>query len=404
MAKNWLYLGLAICLVALLLMLGYMFAQLNPVIVTQEVTRIVMVTVTPTPTPVIIEKIVTVVVTATPDTQTVDNPGIVAPTALESLLNQPTATPVPGPPTPPGETEQKPAVVIKDLDDPVSGLEALAQVAESLQAQDIHTLRLKMDMSVPIDLTVKNQQQVVDPSSTNRVNDELAEFNIHGNYIIDISVDELAQKKWMIEVLGATVGLNNEEQIELRHIGEEIWEKPNTQDWQYRKLIQEETHLPLGNSLVAIDAYSHALNLSELMVDALNPLLLVNPSVSNLPGDWQAITDPSIPAGQLALGREHAETADNNLKAVMSTLANSGLSTLIDPAAVTHGITKIRFIEKAQLDPATHFVNWGQVETKGQGATEVDYLFQRRLVDAIVIIRTDTTFEFLQASTKITAP
>lgn len=404
MTKNWLFLGLGICFVVLLLMLGYIFARLNPIIVTQEVTRIVMVTVTPTQTPVIIEKIVTVVVTATPDIQTVDNPGAASPTALELLLNQPTATPVPDPPTPPSEIEQKSAVAINSLDDPVSGLEALAQIAESLQAQEIHTLRLKMDMSVPIDLTIKDQQQVIDQSSTNRVNNELAELNIHGNYIIDISVDELAQQKWMIEVVGVTVGLNNEEQIELRHIGEEIWEKPNTQDWQYRKLIQEEVHLPLGNSLVAIDAYSHALNLSELMVDALNPLLLAHPSRPNLHGDWQAMTDPSIPAGQLALGRERAETADNNLKAVMSTLANSGLSTLIDPAAVTHGITEIRFIEKAQLDPATHSVNWGQVETKGQGITEVDYLFQHRLVDATVTIHTDTTFEFLQAPTKITAP
>jgi hypothetical protein len=404
MAKNWFFLGLGLCIVILLLIVGYLFARFNPVIVTQEVTRIVMVTVTPTQTPVIIEKIVTVVVTVTPNTQTVDNPGAASPTALEALPNEPTATPISDPSTPPSEIEQESSVVIKHLDDPVSGLESLAQIAESMQAQEIHTLRLKMDMSVPIDLTVKDQQQVIDQSSTNRVNDELAEFNIQGSYIIDISLDELAQQKWMIEVVGVTVGLNNEEQIELRQIGEEIWEKPNTQDWQYRQPTQEEGRLPLGNSLVAIDAYSHALNLSELMVDALNPLLLAHPAMLNLHGDWQDITDLSAPAEQLALERESAETADNNLKAVMSTLANSGLSTIIDPAAVTHGITEIKSIEKAQLDPATRFVSWGQVETKGQGTTEVDYLFQQRLVDATVIIRTDTTFEFLQTPTIITAP
>jgi hypothetical protein len=102
--------------------------------------------------------------------------------------------------------------------------------------------------------------------------------------------------------------------------------------------------------------------------------------------------------------RERPVAANNNLQAIMATLANSGLSALLDPATVTHGIQQSSSVEKAWLDPATRLVNHGQVEVQGKGVTEISYLLQQKLVEATVILNTNNSFEYLPSTMVVTAP
>jgi len=220
MSSNQRLLLMGICFLTLLFVAGcgFMLAQPTPVVVTREVTRevtrVVVVTATPTHTPIIVEKVitVTVLVAVTPAIETAvpeETPlAATTPAATEQMPDKGIATLAPAPDTPtaaPSPEPQSPAVV-DDLDDPSAGLATLSKVAKAMQSQGIHTLRLAMDLSVPIDVTIKNQQQV-DGNLTSLVRSQLSNFDIQGNYVIDISVDDLAQQKWVIEALGGVAGL-----------------------------------------------------------------------------------------------------------------------------------------------------------------------------------------------------
>ena len=263
-----------------------------------------------------------------------------------------------------------------------------------------------MDLSVPIDVIIKKQQQV-DEDLTSLVRRQLSSFDIRGNYVIDISVDDLAQQKWVIEALGGVAGLGNEEVAELRQSGDKIWEKPAGGEWSLRRLTPDEALLPLGNSLVAIDAYSNALNVSELVVDALRPLLLAGGGDQSIDQDygWTAVTSaPSTGSFFLEMQRERPMSSSNNLKAIAASLANSGLSSFIDPAAITNGIQQIMSIETAWLISDTRLVDHSQVEVQGKGVIEIDYLMQQRLLDATIVMKTENSFEYLLSVTIVSAP
>jgi hypothetical protein len=411
---------MGVCFLFLLFVVGcgLVFSPPTPVVVTREVTRevtrVVVVTATPTHVPVIVERVitVTVLVAVTPAIETAvpeeTPPAATIPVATEQVPDKGTATLALVPDTPTATLLpklQSPAVV-DDLDDPIAGLATLSKLAKAMQSQGIHTLRLAMDLSVPIDVTIKNQQQV-DGNLTSLVRSQLSNYNIQGNYIIDISVDDLAQQTWVIEALGGVVGLGNEEVAELRQNGDKIWEKPTGGEWSLRRLTPDEALLPLGNSLVTIDAYSHALNLSNLVVDALRPLLLAGggePSLDN-DYDWEPVTGvPSTGSPFWEMQRERAMSSSNNLKAILASLANSGLSTFVAPAAVTNGIQQIMSVEKAWLIPDTRLVDHSQVEVQGKGVIEVTYLMQQRLLDATVVMKTDNSFEYLLSMTIVTTP
>lgn len=407
MTNNQRLLVMGICFLILLLVLGYGFTlvQPAPVVVVQEVTRIVVVTATPTHTPVI------VVVTATPGSETVvieETPLVaITPVAAEQMLDRETATSVPDSPTAvPSPKVQLPAIV-DGMDDPVVGLAALSEVAKAMRSRGIHTLRLAMDLSVPIEVTVRDQQQV-DEGLTSLVRSELSNYRIQGNYIIDISVDDLTRQNWGVEALGGVVGLGSEEVTELRQNGGRIWEKDMGAEWSLRELTPDEALLPLGNSLVVIDAYSHALNLSDLVVDALRPLLLAGSgeqSMIDKEYGWIAATSaPSTDSLLLEMQRERTMSSSNNLKAITASLANSGLSRYADPAAVTNGVQQIMSAEKAWFTPDTWSVDHSQVEIQGKGVIEVTYLMQQRLLDATVVLSTDNSFEYLSSATIVTAP
>jgi len=373
--------AMGICFLILLFVLGCGFplVQPTPIVVIQEVTRVVVVTATPAHTPVII------VVTATPDG--------------EMAVSEETPIAVPSP-------ETQPPVIADGIDDPVAGLAALSEVAKGMQSQGIHTLRLKMDLSVPIEVTIRDQQQV-DEGLTSLVRDELSNYTIQGNYIIDISLDDLAQQKWVIEALGGISGLGNEEVTELRQSGDRIWEKDMGGEWSLRELTPDEALLPLGNSLVAIDAYSHALNLSDLVVDALRPLLLSGDgqqSMINQNYGWTAVAGAPSTDGLLEIQRERTISSSNNLRAIAASLANSGLSAYADPAAVTSGIRQTMSAEKAWFASDTWLVDHSQVEVQGKGVIEVTYLMQQRFLDATVTMSTANSFEYLSSAIIVTVP
>jgi hypothetical protein len=381
MANNRRLLVMGICFLTLLSMLGCGFplVQPTPSVVIQEVTRVVVVTATPTYTPVII------VVTATPGSEIAASEGT------------PIAAPSP---------EGQPPAVVDGMDDPVAGLAALSEVAKAMQSRGIHTLRLTMDLSVPIEATIRDQQQV-DENLTSLVRSELSNYTVQGNYIADISVDDLAQQKWVIEALGGISGLGSEEIVELRQSGDKIWEKDMEGEWSARELTPDEALLPLGNSLIAIDAYSHALNLSDLVVDALRPLLLVEngeQSEVNQNYGWTAVTGAPSTDGLLEMRRERTMSSSSNLKAVAASLANSGLSTYADPADVTNGLQQITSAEKAWFVPDTRLVDRSQVEVQGKGVIEVTYLMQQRFLDATVTMSTANSFEYLSSATIVTVP
>jgi hypothetical protein len=381
MASNRRLPAMVICCLILLFALGCGFplVQPTPIVVVQEVTRVVVVTATPTQTPVII------VVTATPDNET---------TVSEEM---PIAAPSP---------EGQPPAIVDGMDDPVAGLAALSKVAQGMQSQGIHTLRLKMDLSVPIEVTIRDQQQV-DESLTSLVRNELSNYRIQGNYVIDVSVDDLVQQKWVIEAMGGVTGLGNEEMTELQQSGDKIWEKDMGGEWSLRELTPDEAPLPLGNSLVAIDAYSHALNLSDLVIDALRPLLLTGDGEQSAMGQnygWTAVTGAPSIDGLLEMQRERAMSSSNNLEAVTASMANSGLSAYADPAAVTNGLQQITSAEKAWFAPDTRLVDHSQVEVRGKGVIEVTYLMQQRFLDATVTMSTANSFEYLPSVTIITVP
>jgi len=416
---------MAICSLILLFVLGcgFMLTDPTPVVVTREVTRVVVVTATPTYTPLIVERVitVTVVMAATPTLATVvpeetflatptptATEQTLAPTATEQVLHEETATPIPTPvsPTTVPSPDVQPSAVAGDLDDPVVRLAALSGVAKAIQSRGTHTLRLTMDLSVPIEATVRDREQV-DERLTRLVRNELSDYDIQGNYIIDISVDDLVQQKWVIEAVGGIAGLGVEELAELRQSGDRVWEKPVGEEWSLRRLTPDEAPLPLGNSLVGIDAYSHALNLSDLIVDALRPLLLVGAGEQSMMEQvygWTAVTADSSTESLLEMHREREIASSNNLKAIAASLANTGLSTFADPAAVTNGIQQITSAEKAWLIPDTRLVDHSQVDIKGTGTIDVVYLMQKRLLDATVTLRTDNSFEYLSSMTIVTAP
>jgi len=410
---------IGICFLTLLFALGcgLTLGLPTPVVVTREVTRIAVVTATPTQIPVIVEKVitVTVVVAVTPaiEIETVvpeeTLPTATTPVATEQVLDEGIATSVPVPDTPtatPLPEPQSPTIV-DALDDPIVGLAALSKVAKAMQSRGTHTLRLIMKLAVPIEVTIKNQQQV-DEDLTRRVRSQLHKYDIGGNYIIDISVDDLAQQKWVIEASGGVVGLGNEDVAELRQNDDEVWEKPTRGEWSLRRLAPDEALLPLGNSLVEIDAYTHAWNLSDLIVDALRPLLLAvdrEQSMTDQKHGWITVTDIlSTDRLFLEVQRERAMSSSSNLKIIAASLANSGLSTFVDPVAVTHGIQQTTSVEKAWLTPDTWLVDHSQVEIQGKGVIEFTYLWQQRLLDAIVILKTDNSFEYLPSMTVVTPP
>jgi len=239
---------MAICSLILLFVLGcgFMLTDPTPVVVTREVTRVVVVTATPTYTPLIVERVitVTVVMAATPTLATVvpeetflatptptATEQTLAPTATEQVLHEETATPIPPPvsPTTVPSPDVQPSAVAGDLDDPVVRLAALSGVAKAIQSRGTHTLRLTMDLSVPIEATVRDREQV-DERLTRLVRNELSDYDIQGNYIIDISVDDLVQQKWVIEAVGGIAGLGVEELAELRQsgdrvLGKTVWER-----------------------------------------------------------------------------------------------------------------------------------------------------------------------------------
>jgi hypothetical protein len=251
MTDNQWLLVMGICFLVLLFLLGCGFAltQPTPVVVTREVTRIVVVTATPTHTPLIVEKIitVTVVVAATPAIETVvseETPlAATTPVATEQMLDMGTATSIPNSPTGQPSPKVQPPAVVDGMDDPLVGLAALSEIARAMQSQGIHTLRLTIDLSVPIEATVRDQQQV-DEGLTNLVRNELANYKVQGNYVIDISVDDLAQQKWVIDALGGVVGLASEEVTELRQNGDRIWEKDMGGEWSLREFTPDEALLP----------------------------------------------------------------------------------------------------------------------------------------------------------------
>jgi len=178
--------------------------------------------------------------------------------------------------------------------------------------------------------------------------------------------------------------IGNEEVAELRQNGDKIWEKLLGGEWSLRRLTPDEALLPLGNSLVAIDAYSHALNVSELVVDALRPLLLAGGGDQSMAQDygWTAVTGvPSTGSFFLEMQRERTVSSSNNLKAIAASLANSGLSAFVDPAAITNGIQQIMSVEKAWLISDTRLVDHSQVEVQGKGVIAATYLMQQRLLE-----------------------
>jgi hypothetical protein len=388
---------------------GLTLFQPTPVVVTQEVTRLVVVTATPTPTSIIKVITVTVIVAATPATEVEEMPSKAVTTATvpaEQLPNSETVTSIPDLQTitsaPP---EVQSPTIVDGLDDPVKGLLELSEVAKVVQSQGIHTLRLTMDLSVPIELTVRDQGQV-DESLTNRVRSELHNYDIYGNYIIDISVDDLAQQKWVIEALGGVVGLEDEEILDLRQNGDKIWEKPVGGEWSLRDLPESESVLPLGGSLAAIDSFSHALNLSDLVTDALRPLLLArNGEHDGIAQNysWTVVNGtPSISFVEIQRTRE--SSSSDNLKAIAASLANSGVSVFVDPAAVANGIERVTSVEKAWLNPDTRLVDHSQVEVHGSGVVEVTYLMQQKMLDATLILNTSNSFEYLPSTTVVGAP
>jgi hypothetical protein len=412
MTKSWqpALVGIGSLLLLLVLGFGFMLGRSIPAVVTQEVTRVVVATATPTSPSIVVEKVVTVtVIVATMPANELEGTALAAttPIATEQVLGGEAATPVPDSPIVAPTLGMQPSAVVDGLDDPTVGLAALSEVAQAMQSQGIHTLRLTMDLSVPIEATVRNEQQV-DENLTSLVRNQLSNYDVQGNYIIDISVDDLAQQKWVIEALVGVVGLGSEEMTELQQNGDEVWERPIGGEWSSRRLAEDESLLPLGNSLVTIDAYSHALNLSDLVVDALRPLLLAGdgePLATDQDYGWKRVDGvPSTSVSFLEVQRERVVSSSNNLKSVAASLANSGLSTFVDPAAVTNGIQQITSFEKAWLVPDTCLVSHNQVEIQGKGVIEATYLMQRRLMDATVILSTNSLFEYLSSTTIVTAP
>lgn len=412
MAKNQLLVIVAVCSLFLLVALGgFVLGRSTPAVVTQEVTRIVVATPTPTPSPVIAERVitVTVVVAATPVGSLGETPPMAAtPAATEQMPNGEATTPNPSLSTIAPTIESQPLIVVDGLDDPALGLAMLSEVAQVIQSRGIHTLRLKMDLSILIEVTVMNQQQV-DENLTQLVRNELSKFDVQGNYIIDISIDDLAQQKWVIEALGGVVGFGNSEEVaELRQNGSQVWEKPLDGEWSLRNLTEDEALFPLGGSLIIIDDYTHALNLSDLVIDALRPLLLAEnreqPGLDQAYG-WTGIDDASsTSASFLEVQRERVIPSSNNLKAIAAALANSGLSAFVDPAAVTNGIQQTTSFEKAWLVPETWLVDHGQIDVQGEGVVEATHLMQQKLVDTTVILRANNSFEYLLFTTNVTAP
>ncbi len=401
MGKNRRALFVAIGVLVFLLLLGCQLVGTPTPIV-------IVVTATPSHTPVIKYITVEVVVTATPSlgmTIPVETPTSaigVTPDSTKSTPDRETTVPTSTspPPTATPSPGVQPTKAGDALDDPATGLVTLANVAKTIQSQGNHTLRLTMKLSVPVGLTVMSGQQI-DEGLTRSIRAQLSDYEIQGDFIIDISVDDLAQQKWVIDAFGATFGLGIEEGMEIRQSGDRIREKSESGEWISRELTSDQAVLPLGNSLVAIDAYGHALNTTDLVIDSLRPLLTG--------GEYQSVgwvvTDVISSGSEFVEAyRERQPPSSSNLKAVAAAFANSGLSTFVDPVKVTNGIQQITSVERAELVSDTRLVNHGQVEVRGQGTIEITYLMRQRSLDAILTLKTENSFEYLPSLTIIGEP
>jgi len=412
MTQNWRPLTVGIGALLLLLALGYgfMLGRSTPAVITQEVTRIVVATATPTPSPIVVEKVVTVTVVTetTPMGAPEETPpsAATATVAGQGLSTEAVAQDEESLAVTSTTEAQLPASVC-GLDDPVAGLTTLSEVAQVLQTQGIHTLRLTMVLSVPSEVTVREGQQV-DKNLTWLVRNQLSNYDILGDYIVDIGLDGLAQQEWVIEALGGVVGLGSEEVTELRQNGENVWEKPTGGEWSLRKLQEGKSLRPLGDSCVTIDANSHTLNVSDLIIDALRPLLLAadrEQTTVEHGCSWTRVEGiHSADTSFLEVQRERAVSSNNNLKAITASLADSGLSTFVDPAAVSNGIQQVMYFEQAGLDPDTWLVNHGRVEVQGKGMIEATYAMQHKWLDAEVTLRVDSVFEYLPVALSVTPP
>lgn len=404
MSNTRLLLVIGFCFLILLLLLGcgISLSQSTPTVVTQEVTRIVIAT--PTDTPSVIT--VTVIVVATPTTTTgmqdeatkqADPPA--SSTRIAGIAS-PTHTPISK--TVPPTSERQALPIEHPLDDPSAGLVMLSEAAEELTAQGFHTLRLTLNLSVAVEGAVRKQQQA-DARLTSLLRQELEKHEISGNYVLDISLDDLAQQVWVIDGLGVTVGLGGEETVTWQQHGEKIRERFGDASWIERELTANEALLPLGNYLAVIDNYSHALNLSELIIDALRPLLLLSIPELGVPNQmhgWTEATDNlSMSSGFLAVRRERLLTQNNNLQSITASFANTGLSDYVDPVIITNGIQQTDSVEEAWLMPSTRLVKHGGVDIRGIGTVEFDYLGQHRFIDAVVTMSTENVFEFLDSVT-----
>ena len=95
-----------------------------------------------------------------------------------------------------------------------------------------------------------------------------------GDFIVDISLDDLSEEKWAIKAIGGVAGIEAEQIVEIWQDDSIIWERSAGGQWNQRELTADEAMIPLANSLLTIDNYAHAINLSDILIDALRPLPL----------------------------------------------------------------------------------------------------------------------------------
>lgn len=382
MDRNWQSLARAIlCLLILLLAMScnwsltFSTTPNTPGVVTQEVTRIVV---------------------ATPTTYS-----LIAPESTEAATTPPVLI-TPESPSPTVEPTEMP-LIEDELDTPPLGLQVLSEVAEVLLSQGIHTLRLTIHLSAPVDIVIRNGQQA-DESLTRLVADQLAEYEVEGDLIVDISVDDLAQQRWVIKALGGVEGINTEEIVEVWQNGDTVWERPANGEWTQRTLSEDEAMSPLANSFVVIDNYTHGINLSDLVVDALRPVLATRNADGSTWEEHGWTTLGAASEGFIEIRRERALSTSNNVRAIIAALTNSGISAYVNPADITHGIQDYSSVEMARLTPENHLPSEGQSDERGTGAVEFSYMGQVRTMLGVVTLRSENVYEYLPIITRVSSP
>ena len=377
--KPLLVLGLCVLTLLLTLNCGVSFTLStlpeSTSVVTQEVTRVVVATPTITlansPEPVLT---------------------VVLPAETEPATTMPMIT---------VEPEAQSPSIESELDDPESALQTLSAIAQDLVDQGTHTLRITVDLEVPLDLAIRNGHE----NLTRLVGDQLSEYEMTGDLIFDVSLDDLSQQVWVIKAIGGVSGVETEQIVEIWQDDSIIWEKDTNGEWVERELATDEAVIPLANSLLTIDDYTHAINLSDILMDTLRPLPLSrgeeSPSFDEY--GWGVTDDASVGAFVQAR-RERPLSSCNNMTSLVASLANSGISAYVNPAEVTNGIQEFSSYEEAWLLLDSWLVDHSLVRIKGSGAVEVSYLGQQRTMDGTITLETENTYQYLLSTTSILSP